>query len=441
MTFNMEMADVWPPTERAFPFQLTMVVLQLSTLAYLFAKKKASKFAEKTNASKLERVTHGMRRMIEDTHDKDKKHEEEQAKPEPKTKKAKGAAVADAAKKSGPRTKNLPEQERVFGLLWDITYDQATTTLGVDPNDPNLPKCRELLKRVMAINFEKTLTYTRQAAKMEAADCDASMEYTKADGQKWLAEHDAKLNEVSEYATGDKLDEAIAFGEKVVEKLGVAALGDECTKLLADCKAQKKQLKAARGKALYMVLTIGSSVLPFWIFSVLAGCVGPMFHVELDKSLLSGRIANDAISKDGTWDAELSFRMAIELVVICVGWWVSQLFSDLLLMSAKRKFTMELKSKFMECLIFQDYEYFEKHGASTLQNRLNSDVVAVCENLLTLPKEFICLCGDILIKARPPRAAVPWHGAPPSCHSAMTRRAPLVPQCHGTVRLPRAAVP
>ena len=48
-------------------------------------------------------------------------------------------------------------------------------------------------------------------------------------------------------------------------------------------------------------------------------------------------------------------------------------------------FSTKLKSRFMESLIFQDYEYFEKHGAAVLQNRLNTDVTAVCDSIRAIP--------------------------------------------------------
>ena len=33
-----------------------------------------------------------------------------------------------------------------------------------------------------------------------------------------------------------------------------------------------------------------------------------------------------------------------------------------------------LKAKFVECLLLQDFEYFERHGSGVLQARLNGDV-------------------------------------------------------------------
>ena len=49
-------------------------------------------------------------------------------------------------------------------------------------------------------------------------------------------------------------------------------------------------------------------------------------------------------------------------------------------------------------MIFQDYSYFEQHGAGPLQERLNTDVSKVTESVMTLPKELVLSIMKILMK-------------------------------------------
>ena len=96
-----------------------------------------------------------------------------------------------------------------------------------------------------------------------------------------------------------------------------------------------------------------------------------------------------------------------DFVLMCFVWWLSDATSNLLSGAARAKFSQMLKTKFVECLLLQDFEYFERHGAGVLQARLNGDVEEVAESLLSLPKEVL---RKLIIIAT--RLAVAWSIAP-----------------------------
>ena len=68
--------------------------------------------------------------------------------------------------------------------------------------------------------------------------------------------------------------------------------------------------------------------------------------------------------------------------------------------AAKDKMIMRIKSTFMSSVIYQDYTYFERpeNSASNLQERINSDVNKVTENIMGHPKEVIMKIIEVCIR-------------------------------------------
>ena len=85
-------------------------------------------------------------------------------------------------------------------------------------------------------------------------------------------------------------------------------------------------------------------------------------QAEFDRKLLRSNTISDAIRADGSWDQGVSLAALRDTILLCLGWWTVHATANLLNGAARAKFTSLLKAKFVECLLLQDFEYFERHG-------------------------------------------------------------------------------
>eukprot|EP00746_Dinoflagellata_sp_MGD_P090748 gnl/MRDRNA2_/MRDRNA2_35865_c0_seq1.p1 gnl/MRDRNA2_/MRDRNA2_35865_c0~~gnl/MRDRNA2_/MRDRNA2_35865_c0_seq1.p1 ORF type:complete len:1032 (+),score=251.92 gnl/MRDRNA2_/MRDRNA2_35865_c0_seq1:100-3195(+) len=382
MAGDLQLDNFWPPSEKSQTFALTYIVTLITILYVVLGRDKGEgKEAKKANAEKSERFQQGVRLLIEDVQKKDKDHE-----------------------KGDKRTEGLPEASRVYGYLWDDTHEATTaSTLGIDPAHEHLVACKALLDRTVFAELSKAREFTEMAKKIAKDSTESAKRRGKLDpeqvleksddeiaDEKWLEEHGSTKKELAGYESGEKLESSIKLAEKMVETLGASCLQPKTIDFLKECKEFHKSMQRTKSGALKMITSlIVKDVAPMWLLSLMIGLVGPAGWAEFDRYLLSGLIASGATRPDGTWDSAKSQRLAMNLVLIVIIWMLSDMASNRLLEHVKLGFTKKLKLKFMETLMYQDFEYFEKHGAGSLQHRLNSDVERVSESLLRLPRDVI----------------------------------------------------
>mmetsp|Transcript_148094 Transcript_148094/g.258357 ORF Transcript_148094/g.258357 Transcript_148094/m.258357 type:complete len:1030 (+) Transcript_148094:61-3150(+) len=375
---------LWPPSEKSMPALIAFAIGNFSIVWFLFLSKGESKYTVKAREVKRERITQGMELLLNDVKEKDEKDPKKEA-----------------------RDTGLPEMSRVLSYLWDDVHETPTTSFGISEGNPDFLATKALLNRTMTVELKKAKMFTEQARKFEHdmrrkisavpyTDFDPKVEEEK--NEKWLEEHDTSRKELDEYLSAEVLDELVEGCEKVVKDMGAGFLEPSTVALIKECRALVKKLKRVSAGTMAKVLGIAGGALPMWFMSIIFHMIGVQFWTEIDKVVLTGRIATEAIGPDGKWDSSISARLAVQVAISGFFLMFTHGVSDLVLDAAKRRFSLSLKESFMETMMFQDYAYFARHGAGALQERLNTDVERVSESLLSLPKDFISTCLVILMK-------------------------------------------
>jgi len=371
-----------PPTPENKSIWVAYLVGVLTFIAVVFGPKKETKHAVQAKRNKKDRIEQGLRLLIEDTKMKD-----------------------DASKDGVQREEGLPEASRVLSYVYDDVEAAPTTIFGVVGTSSDYQGALQLLDRTLQVQLRKTAKFTAQAkgmsnllksieaGKAASSATEVGLPQSKSaeelEMEAWIEANKTTQKEVASYLSGEKLDKAIELGTRIQEKLDKTVLSESTRTMLSECKQLQKGMKKP-GAAMETMWKILVSIAPFWILSVVFGIVGPFMHFTFDH-VITGEIVNQSFREDGSWDQERCWELCKALVLTVACWMLSGVASCLTMSMAKQQFTMQLKTRFMECMVFQDFEYFEKHGTGVLQDRLNSDVAKVTESLLSLPKEMICI--------------------------------------------------
>lgn len=397
MTEPADMVEyVWPPSEKSAPALVGLVAGMVGLVWFLFLAGGESEYAVKAKAVMLERIEQGMKLMLKDVEAKDKAH-----------------------KKGKERDTGLPEVGRVLSFLWSSTHEEETTTVvGLSKTTEEYKAVQSLLDRSLRAEVRKAIDFTKQAQKMEreavarlqhsaapAADALVRTQTVRADqdvvdaNEEWMKAHDTSRKEVDEFVDGEKLENTIKQAETILKNLGESMREASTLAIVKEGRTEIKQMKMKGAQAIRRIFAIASSAIPMWFFSICLSIVAIQFWTEIDKIVLTGRIATDAQLPDGSgWDRSISQRLALQVAISGFFHCGLNCVADLVMQKAQQKFTMKLKATFMKCMVFQDYAYFEKHGAGTLQERLNSDVQKVTDSVMSLPKDFLLTIARIIMK-------------------------------------------
>merc|ERR1719265_214579 len=82
-------------------------------------------------------------------------------------------------------------------------------------------------------------------------------------------------------------------------------------------------------------------------------------------------------------------------VIIIFGWYCADLFQT----RARNIFGLSIKGGVMKSILQQDFEYFDRHPAGVLQERLNRDAELLKQHMLSAPKQLISETTAILSNA------------------------------------------
>mmetsp|Transcript_96863 Transcript_96863/g.178059 ORF Transcript_96863/g.178059 Transcript_96863/m.178059 type:complete len:989 (-) Transcript_96863:482-3448(-) len=385
--------NVWPPTEKSQQVLTAFLVVEMALLCMLFRQRESSKHAKKVLKTRLARLREGRKLLIEDVQKIDK---------EPKS------------KKNQEWEGGLPEASRILGYLWDSLYEQPTTSLGLEANDDHL-LVKQLFNRALHSELTKAQVFTRQARTLETQQilCHGSCHQPSPCGaqsptpeqtkllnarDEWLQKHDTTAQEVAEYLSGEKLQEVLDMAENAEKNLGRHLLAAETKTLVKQGKALCKNAQFRRHCAIQIIVGIACRLAPMWILSNVFFAIQIMGWTEFDRVLFSGEIGLTPLGEDGTYDSALGAQLAWNCVMNCVVWWLSDLVAHVLIQKTTSQATLLLKKRLVECLFFQDYEYFETHNVGKLQALVNQDAQEVSENLFILPKDLISALIMIGIK-------------------------------------------
>eukprot|EP00927_Polykrikos_kofoidii_P040513 TRINITY_DN34616_c0_g1_i1.p1 TRINITY_DN34616_c0_g1~~TRINITY_DN34616_c0_g1_i1.p1 ORF type:complete len:1024 (+),score=204.76 TRINITY_DN34616_c0_g1_i1:73-3144(+) len=324
------------------------------------------------------------------------------------------------------REKGLPEASRVLSYLYDEISEQPTTYLGIPASHPDFVAAKKLLNRTLKLQVRKTLKFTRKAIEVQdlkTKEMSAggipptpkrrtdktclladelppppmldlmrgkSWEVTPAERMfnDWLKDNDSSKKELNLYKSGEKLEEITKMGSRIKEVLGDGFLDADIKELMKECEVLVKVFHRKKRESASVILGLLREVAPRWIFALIIVQIHPLMWFEYDR-IVSGKALYASIRKDGTWDQQMSFQKIIDVLVMCAVWHFTNGVGDIIVESAKRKFTTSLKARFCECLMFQDFEYFEINGVGALQSRLNQDVEEVSSSMLHLPYHFL----------------------------------------------------
>lgn len=375
---------VWPPSEKSQKVTTTFLVISTALLVGLFRRQRTSQKARQVIERRLAHLCEGQRLLLESVYKRDQLGE--------------GACSSPKDWEEG-----LPETCRVMGYLWDDTNAQPTTQLGLKPDD-NHTAVKRLFNRALRAELQKAKVFTIKARQLEQEGVLANGGHGKSqsgsttDCEEWLKSYDSNLEEVTGFLSGEKLECVIEIAENAQKNLGKQIIETSTKVPLQQCKTVCKDMQIPRFSAFKTVFDIAVRVAPLWLLSNAFFVIHIMGWTEFDRVLFSGEIGLKPLRSDGSYDSMLGFQLACNCVVTCVVWWVAHAISETLIQKTTALSTLLLKSRLVECLLFQDYAYFEIHNAGKLQALVNEDAQEVSENLFSLTKEMIGALSMIVIK-------------------------------------------
>jgi len=371
------------PSADTNPVWLSYLLVLLTTALFYLRRKES--FAErKAKEVKKEHLIEGLKLILEDVEKKDAAHE-----------------------RGSQRETELPESSRVFSFLFDEVLEQPVTYLGIAATHQHMVAAGALFNRSFTVEARKAKEFTEKAIEVknfklapstdasESAPLPVKLERFRS-GHKseeelafetWVKEKETSKKEVMSFLSGEKLDAVLAMEKKVVKSLGQQLFSSNNRELLRQISKLSKRVHEGKRAAMAVMKDILSKAIVPFAVSVVVSQVHPYLWFQYDR-IVTGKLIQDAMDGNMTWNSAISTQKAIDVAVLCACWHFTNVVSDIILQDAKRRFTRALKSRFIECLMHQDFEYFEVHGIGDLQARLNSDVDQVTQSLLQLPYQL-----------------------------------------------------
>lgn len=380
---------LWPPSEKSNGVLVAAIIVQLTLFIRWLRPPPETKQSRKQSQERLKRLREGTDLILEQVKKADSEH---------------------AEKDPQPRWQdNLPEASRIFGFIWDEVYDAPMTRLGLASEDGGQLQMRGLFDRVVRLQLTRASAFTEQAIRTSRSlsGSEEAVAAAAAEHKVWLLENETTHNEVESYVSGELLEQAIELAEKAKEKLGRKAVSAETQAVLAKCKKLRRKLEKESEMVRRIVYAIVWEVMPLWLLSLFVNTVSILGWTEFDRVIFTGDIGLKPLQPDGSFDVVLGRQLLLDCFVNCAIWWMSGLLSESLVFKTTSRFCELLKSRLMECVMYQDYEYFAKN-ASTLQSRISADTEKVGENLLQVPREALMAIARIVIKLLVCLSVAPW---------------------------------
>lgn len=380
----------WPPSEQSQKFLTAFTVVEIALLILLFRRREASNHAKKVAKTRLENLLEGRKLILDDVKKLDEK-------------------VSTLTEQRQEWENGLPEASRVMGYLWDADFAQPTAQLGM-PSDPDQVRIGDLFNRALCAEIKKAHALTQKAKQLEQYGNlhDLSSFNTSSDTRQatpavqeiknWLEENKTTAREVVDHLSGEKVQQVLDLADDAVDKLGRRILSAGTKDLVVKAKGLCNRMLHQRRTVFRIMFDIACRVAPMWILSNVFFAIQIMGWTEFDRVLFSGEIGLKPLRADGTYDSDLGFRLAKNCLLNCAVWWVSDIVAHALIQKTTSTSTLLLKSRLIECLLFQDYKYFELHSVGKLQALINDDAREVSENMFNLPKEMLGAFIMIFIK-------------------------------------------
>jgi len=337
---------------------LSIVVVLLTSFYILFVRKTQSKEEKKVLEKKLRTVYALMDTQIKQAKKREEAKRKEEA--EKNGDKKEDQKKKDADDDEDDKQVKEPEASKLFDILFDESEEGLVTKLGIPQDEPRFLKVRNLLQRAM----EKELQ-------------DGVMKTKKARGMLKMEDDDDK-KALAEYEDGSKLQNSVKLcKEKVLKYLG----NDFITSAsLTEAIDLTKEVAREQRRTVGTLLAVAWQFVPLYVVGCLCSSVDAIFYSILLS--MQNQVAEQAAEKDGLQKAKEG------CITILIGFALSQMFDRfgrLCMSKVSSNFQLKLKSTVMHALVRQDVEYFDKHNAGALQERLNRDASELSQNFFGLP--------------------------------------------------------
>ena len=301
-----------------------------------------------------------------------------------------------------------PKACDVFAIIFEKVEEEPTyLVLGIAETDPWYLRGVSLFKMCLAAELEETVTKTRQAQTLDSLMQDAALDDTVdyADGSKlatllqFIQESAVKhfgTHKLQPLPT-DQLegidlthfDQAYVHPGKELMVVGPKAL-NEATKLL-------EAVRAAQKSAVSHIFDVLRPVMPTYLGSLVFLLLGRMLEAPVWATTLPAfqnsitRVNENATLGDVGYGPAVLAEAQGHALYFIVGYLFLQpidMIAGALENTATHGFSLPLRTAVIKAIMKQDTEYFDRHNAAALQERLNSDTNELVRNLLWVPKNI-----------------------------------------------------
>jgi ABC-type multidrug transport system fused ATPase/permease subunit len=334
---------------RTAPAWITLIIGLTTLLAASFLLRKEPASLARRKRDKRRRYEELMGMVMRDVAAKDVAAEETQA--------------VDSGDGHHTSVEGLPEASRVFAMLWDDTSEVRTTYYGIEADGPLVKFTEGLMRRVLAAELGEAIRKTRDALGTEVS---------------------ATCGEEAEYRSGEKLKEKLAFARDSVQRHLGKGFVDKALLLEAD-RLLSSAAGGAQAKNLHVLGRLLWPVLPPLLVAVpccMAAEALQSIYYQIGRWQLVGEAA--VAQQD-----EMVLYHLLDLGLGHLLIWFFEVVRDSFSGRASAMFGQGVRSGVMEAILHQDFEYFDRHSAGALQERLNRDAEELSNNFINLPQEIL----------------------------------------------------
>merc|ERR1719191_490927 len=268
-----------------------------------------------------------------------------------------------------------PEARHVYEILIDEVYDKVVTHVGISSTDARFQGTQELLIKLVREELETAIQKTQKAHGL---------------GQQLSLEDHHE--DFKQFRNGEKLKKAVELAKKVQKHFESAV--DETA--IRQAKALMKSVGLSQRSSIWKLFKVLIPALPYWFVAVLT-------HSSLEvvvAKLATGQMNIMDLVGSGQVDLQHGTTLILQwwsgwCVIIIFGLYCADLFQT----RARNIFALSIKGGVMKSILQQDFEYFDRHPAGVLQERLNRDAELLKHNMLQAPKELISETTAILSNA------------------------------------------
>eukprot|EP00747_Dinoflagellata_sp_TGD_P193907 gnl/TRDRNA2_/TRDRNA2_60704_c0_seq1.p1 gnl/TRDRNA2_/TRDRNA2_60704_c0~~gnl/TRDRNA2_/TRDRNA2_60704_c0_seq1.p1 ORF type:complete len:1212 (-),score=261.49 gnl/TRDRNA2_/TRDRNA2_60704_c0_seq1:296-3493(-) len=274
-------------------------------------------------------------------------------------------------------TSAAPEAHRLFRLVVDSVYQEKVSDQGhlSEKERERFRIVEGLLRKRIVEEMEEAIKKTLQARGMQGAE-------------PILLEDRLGL---PHFHSGEKLKGIIQLVKGDRHSTGAREFFVDLVppSLLQRAEEVLRTVRASQTSGIMQIYNLLAPCLPFWMMATLLHAslevVIAQFHTGVFASKLLDLVSERKLDEDGVRIFTTQW-LSGWLVIKVWGYFASSLFQG----RAERSFGIGIRKAALKALLQQDFEYFDKHSAGSLQGRLHGDAEQLKRHLLGMSREFIC---------------------------------------------------